>query len=263
MTATIINFTSIPPRMAKLQRVVDALQAQTAKIDGIILWIPRSYRRSDFQGYTIPTLPKGIEVRYSDKDYGPATKILPATLAFQGQDVRLIYCDDDEVYRPEWAATLIEGSEAHPEACVTISGLNVASVDFEMHLRRNRQTLLNRASFGAYSRLYARRHRPARPKLGQVDICQGFGGVLVRPHFFGPEVYDIPDVLWTVDDIWLSGHLAMRGVPIHRVSPRKLCSKSELARVHDLTSYNYNNDDRISADHKCVEYYRREYAVWA
>ena len=261
MTETIINFTSIPPRIGRLQQVVDTLRAQTAKIDAIILWIPKNYRRSDFDHYSISDLPSGVEVRYCEEDYGPATKILPACKAFAGQDVQLIYCDDDELYFPEWASTLLRGSEEYPNSCIAINGLSVASVDYEYQTRRGGHKLLNAMTLGFYGRHYSRRHRPARPGIGPVDICQGFGGVLVRPHFFGAEVYKIPDILWTVDDVWLSGHLATRGVPIHRASAHKLCGKSDLARVHDLTSYSYENHDRVTADHKCVEYYRQKYGI--
>jgi hypothetical protein len=98
--------------------------------------------------------------------------------------------------------------------------------------------------------------------VGPVDICQGFGGTLVRPDFFGPEVFDIPDLLWTVDDIWLSGHLATRGVTIRQVSPRKMCEKTEMASVDALTHYEHDNHDRIAADLACVEYFRKKHGIW-
>ena len=54
---------------------------------------------------------------------------------------------------------------------------------------------------------------------GYVDILEGFAGGLVRPDMFGPEDAIIPDRLWAVDDIWLSGMLARKGLGIwgHRV----------------------------------------------
>lgn len=262
MTDTVINFTSIPPRMARLDRIIEGLRAQTARIDAIILWVPKTYRRPEFRDYTIPKLPSGIEIRYCEEDYGPATKVLPAVREFAGKDIRLIYCDDDELYMPQWAETLIRGSDEHPQACVTVSGQFVATLDYEVFVRSPRYRLLNMLTLDGFRRYYRNRHRPRPPGIGPVDICQGFGGVLVRPHFFGPEVYDIPDILWTVDDVWLSGHLTSRGIPIRRVSDRKLCGKSELASVHDLTSYSYQQHDRIAVDHMCVEYYRKNYGIW-
>jgi hypothetical protein len=50
VTRTIISLTTIPSRVQGLERVFASLRAQTAKIDGIILWMPRSYRRPEFRG---------------------------------------------------------------------------------------------------------------------------------------------------------------------------------------------------------------------
>jgi hypothetical protein len=55
--------------------------------------------------------------------------------------------------------------------------------------------------------------RPVR-EAGYVDILQGLGGAVVRPEFFDDAAYDIPEVIWAVDDVWLSGILAKNGVPI-------------------------------------------------
>ena len=54
---------------------------------------------------------------------------------------------------------------------------------------------------------------------GYVDILEGFAGGLVRPDMFGPADAIIPDRLWAVDDIWLSGMMARKGLGIwgHRV----------------------------------------------
>ncbi len=262
MTKTIISLTSIPTRINRIGPVIESLKSQTASIDAIILWVPRQYRRKEFRDAVLPDLGSGIEVRYCDTDYGPATKVLPAVKAFADEDIRIIYCDDDEIYEPTWAETLIRGSEEYPDACIALSGLTTAWIDRDAYVRSWRYRALNSITFNLYQRLYRRMNPVKRPGVGPVDICQGFGGVLVRPQFFGPEVFDIPDVLWTVDDIWLSGHLATRGVKIHRVLDHKLCSRSDLTRVDDLTSYSVDNFDRIDANAKCVAYYREKYGVW-
>ncbi len=262
MTGTIVSFTSIPSRIERIGPVIESLRRQTAKIDAIILWIPQTYRRPEFRGYTLPNPPAGVEVRYCDLDYGPATKILPAAKAFGNQDVRIIYCDDDEIYDPDWAEALISASERYPDDCIAINGLNVASVDHEVFSRSWRFRFLNITTLNLYRQFYRRRAPWRRPGIGPVDICQGFGGVLVRPRFLGPEAYSIPDVLWTVDDIWLSGHMVTRGVTIRRVSERKKCRRSDLSRIDDLTSYSHNSIGRIKADHLCVEYYRERYGIW-
>lgn len=248
--------------MNRLERVLEGFRAQTAKIDSFILWIPKAYRRPEFNDYSIPKLPSDIEVRFCDEDFGPATKVLPAVNEFSGQDVQIIYCDDDEVYKPEWAETLMQAAKLNPSECSTICGLNVASVDFEAFLQSAGYKSMSRFSRKLYSSLPWKRRRPERPRSGHIDICQGFGGVLVRPEFFGAEVFDIPDIAWMVDDIWLSGHLAVRSIPKRRVSTHKLCQKSELAHVNSLTQYVHDGLDRVQADHMCVEFYRKKYGIW-
>ena len=47
-----------------------------------------------------------------------------------------------------------------------------------------------------------------------MDIAQGFAGVLVDPDWFGPAATEIPEALWAIDDIWLSGWLAVQGIGI-------------------------------------------------
>jgi len=254
MTDTIISLTSIPPRIERIGSVVESLLRQTARIDAVILWVPRTYRRPEYKDYTVPKLPSGIEVRYCDFDYGPATKILPAARSFGGEDVRIIYCDDDEIYEPGWAETLIRSGDEYPDDCVAINGLLVAATDHADFVRSWRFRALNIVTLEFYRLYYRSRNENARPGIGPVDIAQGFGGVMVRPHFFGPEAYEIPDILWTVDDIWLSGHMASRGVTIRRVANRRMCEKAEAAFVDDLTSYAYKGNDRIAAEFACVEW---------
>lgn len=262
MTDTIINLTTIPPRMKKLGPVIDALLSQTAQIQSIILWIPKRYRRAEFKDYELPKLSPKIDIRICDEDFGPATKILPACQEFAGQDLRLIYCDDDEIYDRTWAKTLIDGSNEHPSSCITICGLNIENVEYEYAIQRTSHKMLNMLTLGILSRNFKRRNKPPRPGIGPVDICQGFGGVLVRPHFFSSDVYKIPDILWTVDDMWLSGQLAVNNIGIQRVVERKLCKKSDTARVFDLTNYMYKGYNRMQADFECVKYFRSHYGIW-
>jgi len=262
MTDTVISFTSIPSRMDQLEPVVESLRRQTAQISSIILWVPKTYRRPEFRDVEIPKPPKGVEIRIADEDFGPATKVLPSVKAFAGQDVRIIYCDDDELYQPEWAQTLMDGADAHPHSCVCINGLNRSRIEYDAISRHPRFRLLNAITLGGYGHSMRRKMPRKRPGIGPVDIAQGFGGVLVRPEFFGPAVFDIPDVLWTVDDTWLSGHLATQGIPIQRVAERKMCEKSLGAAITPLNAYSYADHDRIDADRLCVEWYRERFGIW-
>ncbi len=94
----VISLTSIPPRYGQLSRVLEALLAQGA--DAVALALPRRFAR--FSTPPLPALPGGITLLRTETDLGPAGKLLPAARAWPEADI--LYCDDDWLYRPGWAA---------------------------------------------------------------------------------------------------------------------------------------------------------------
>ena len=105
MPNTIVSLSSIPSRFDRLGPVLRALLDQTAEIDRIVLWVPQEYRRG-LEVHALPKVPAGVEVLRCDKDYGPATKVIPALGLADDPDTRILYCDDDQIYAPTWAETL-------------------------------------------------------------------------------------------------------------------------------------------------------------
>lgn len=254
--------TTIPPRLHEIGSTIESLLAQTANIASVQLWIPRKYRRTEFQQFTMPKMPKGVEVMYCDFDYGPATKVLPAAKKYKGEDLNIIYCDDDEYYDADWADLLFRTSLERPNSCVATCGLNVDSVKYEAHVNGSAFKFLSVMTVDFYRKYYKKKYRWVRPGVGFVDIAQGFGGVLVRPAFFDESAYEIPDILWTVDDIWLSGQMCKNGIEIYRASEKKKCHKTNSASVAALSDLTYRGFDRNSADLKCVNYFRENFAIW-
>jgi hypothetical protein len=86
---------------------------------------------------------------------------------------------------------------------------------------------------------------------------------MVRPEFLDDLVYEIPPVLWTVDDVWISGHLTRRGVPIwadrrlNRVS--MIRAQSAAAPLYKAT---IEGADRAAANLACVQYMQQAYGIW-
>jgi hypothetical protein len=83
-------------------------------------------------------------------------------------------------------------------------------------------------------------------------------------------VFSIPAVLWSVDDIWLSGNLASNGTGI-RWSGRRREEKSvpifvdgqDLGRLPE--SLNLSECDgfgRLSADYYGVRYFQENFGIW-
>lgn len=231
MSRYIVSLSSIPPRFPGLPRTLQSLLAQSVAPERVILYLSRQYTRfPDWDG-TLPEVPEGVEIRLVDEDFGPATKILPALKDFAGEDLDILFCDDDQIYQPYLAETLLEGRRHHPDACIAASGMmdyvppeGVATRDFTHHPRmihfpkyRNPWYLI-RLLVTLALQVVTRRAwpEPLRKRVlraGYSDGFEGWMGVLVRPDFFPPEVFDIPAFARPVDDVWLSGHATRLGHP--------------------------------------------------
>lgn len=186
----VVSLTSVPARFATLGRTLESLLAQEPRPDEIRLTLPRRYRRfPDWDG-TLPELPRGIALHSTAEDLGPATKALPAAAELRGTGARLLWCDDDWLYAPGWLAVLHAASAETPEAAIAGSGYSARRLGLPAPL----------------------------PAPGHADIAQGFAGVLIRPSQLPDAAWEIPEPAWSVDDVWLSGMLALAGVPI-RLAP--------------------------------------------
>jgi len=248
--------------MSMIGPTLESLLRQTARIDSIVLWIPDRYRRPEFQDLQLPALPEGVELRRCPIDYGPATKILPCVAAFRGEDVNILYCDDDRIYHPDWAANLLRNSELHPGECIAEAGEVVELAVRRAFKASSKYRILRMLTFGIFGHFFRRKNRRLIPSDGRVDICHGYGGVLVRPEFFADTAFDIPDVLWTVDDVWLSGHLAVRRIPIRKVTRNVSSDKTETAYVSALINYVSDSHGRHAANLACIRYFQTRYGIW-
>ena len=269
MSLTIITLTAIPPRFPYLNETLNSLLAQDAAISAVELWLPRSYRRFAFDPATdIPMVPKGVTVRIVDEDMGPATKILPSVRAHRGEDVNLIFCDDDKVYDPGWVARLLGGSIQRPGCCIVEEGGDIrhnsthdwsgpnlprAGRPFKDWRYRLRRAL----SLGMW--------KPRKNQTsGYVDILEGWGGVLVRPEFFTDAAFHIAPDLWMIDDIWLSGQLALNAIPIWLTVEENIRSKGNSNEVRDaaLRFQTVDGKGRTALNQSGIDYFRETYGIW-
>ncbi len=226
-----ISLTSIPPRLDRLGPLLDALLAQRPAPARVLLTLPRRYAR--FPGPVVPpALPDAVEILWHDTDLGPATKALPAARALAGRVDRLIWCDDDWIAGPGWARALIEA--AGPDEAATGQGFSVAR--------------LGRAG--------------GTRVLGHVDIAQGFSGVLVRPEWLtGPEA-EPPQAAWAVDDIWLSGILARRGIGLRDVPAARRALRPAFDDGHALQDAMIGGRDRHEANVACLDALHARFGIW-
>ncbi len=231
-------------------------------MDAIILWIPERYRRLEFQDFEIPVVPRGVEIRRCAVDFGPATKVLPCVEAFRGQNVRILYCDDDRIYHPDWAMNLLRGSETYPGECIAEAGEVVELAVRRAFKASSDYRALRALSLGIFGYFFRRRNRELDPGRGRIDIAHGYGGVLVQPEFIAGAAFDIPDVLWTVDDVWLSGHLVASGITIRKIARDLSSDKTQVADVSALIDYIADDHGRIAANLACISYFQERYGIW-
>ncbi|EPX76335.1 hypothetical protein [Salipiger mucosus] len=219
----IVSLTSIPPRFAALGSTLESLLAQRPAPEAVLLCLPRGYRR--FPGpVTPPKLPEGVRLVWSDVDHGPALKLLPALRAVPDPASEIAICDDDWLYGPGWLSALKAARRP---------GVAVAGSTWEVR----------------------------RLKRQGGSVVQGFAGVLLRAGMFDAQVLCPPPEAWAVDDIWISGQLARRGVGIVEapaaraaITPRDSPGALQGARV--------DGRSRAAANAACTELLYDWYGIW-
>lgn len=216
-----ISLTSIPPRFARLAPVLTALLAQRPTPEHVFLSLPERYAR--FPGpVTPPALPEGVTLLRPGADLGPATKALPAARVLAGRDMRLIYCDDDWLPAPDWAAQLLTDAK---DAATTAQAWDIAR--------------LGRAGTGA-------------------DIAQGFAGVCIRPDWLAGPDMDPPPEAVEADDIWLSGQLARQGIPIRARPEARRRMRPAFDDAHALQ----DSTPRDAVNRACAALVHARYGIW-
>ena len=113
MTKTYISFSTVPPRISKIEPILDSLVNQSVKPDKIFINVPRKYDRFDNE-LIIPDFIETkfkdiVEIFYLEKDYGPATKFIGSFLNDQiKEDDFIVITDDDVLKVKDWLDTLIQ-----------------------------------------------------------------------------------------------------------------------------------------------------------
>ena len=271
----IASLSAVPSRFADLQPVLKALLRQDARLEEVRLYLPKRYRRfPDYDG-SLPTVPKGVRIIQVDEDLGPASKVLFAARDLKDEDCDIFYCDDDHIYARDWVSRMIRHRGDRLEHCIctvheTISIDGQPLPQRRLPLPQSRPTMrLNWLQRRA--RRVAGRIKKQRPIWeltkrtatgGYVDVACGMGGVLVRPAFFDAQFYEIPSVIWAVDDYWLAGHFARKNIPIWVAPdfrwPQTLASSGVDALYLSVT----DGAARAEANAACVRYMQDTYGIW-
>ena len=269
----VVTLTAIPPRFGSLPQRFQAIGNQTHRPDRVQLTLPRSYRRFPGERPSLPVLPDWVEVIDCDEDLGPATKVLPAVQRWRGTETDLLVCDDDRRQDRRWIERLARGRKAQPDHIICERGWNIDErfgiVQNAPALPRAQASsnggrtlgyrLARAASFG-----FAHPPRKIYANSGFVDVFEGFLGALVPVAAIPDTAFAIPDIVWTVDDVWLSGMAAITGAMVWvSDEARPVYSDGTIDRIASLRDHVEQGVNREGADHLAVKYLRETYGIWA
>ena len=268
----VVTLTSIPPRFGNLPRKLASIARQTVRPDRVEVQLPRAYRRFPGPRPALPPLPDWVEVHETDIDYGPATKVLPAVQRWRGTPTDLLICDDDRLQDRGWIARFVEGRRSRPDDILCERGWNIGA-RFGIH---REAPDLPRAEFAPKQgrTLGYRLKRIASLNLahpprqiyatpGHVDVFEGFLGALMPVDALPDQAFDIPEIVWTVDDVWLSGMAWLNGTKVWaNAMPRPVYADGAVDRVASLRDHVEQGLGRQNSDLYAVEYLRKTYGIW-
>jgi len=270
----VVTFTSIPPRFPNLGRKIASLARQSVQPDGVEIYLPRRYRRFPDHPRGLPALgrlPDWVELVEVEEDLGPATKVLPAARRSRGREVDLLLCDDDRPEDPGWIARFAAARLARPHDIVCEMGWNLDELGIHpqepVHPRARvcprqgksagyrMQRLLSLGLYQPPVRRYA--------SGGYADVFMGVHGAMVPPNAFPDLAWNIPELLWTVDDVWLSGMADLNGCKVWVNDARRPLRKDgRYDRRSALKDFVCDGAGRSTANRRCVEYLRSHHGVW-
>lgn len=191
-TRVVVSLSTVPSRLPYLQRAIDHLLNQTYPVDQIYLHLP-NWSKRERRPYPLPQLRPDPRLRVVRcQDYGPITKLYPVLQEEQDPHTLIITVDDDIQYVPERIETLVRWAERFPDSAIGGTGFIV----------------------GPWWWFYGTVHRPETPT--PVSVLEGFSGCAYRRGFFSEDLIDYtgaPDGAFYNDDVWISGHLAQKGIP--------------------------------------------------
>ena len=126
----VLSFSTIPSRLPHLRKTIQSLKRQTYQPDAIYLNLPRESRREKVPYDPPPYIrtDPNITIVWSEDDYGPGTKLIPAVQKEKDPNTLIITVDDDMSLRPTVVATLVYFSSLYPDAALGFTGWNTSCI---------------------------------------------------------------------------------------------------------------------------------------
>lgn len=273
----VISLSSIPPRFKDLGKALKCLLDQNYQADEIQVFVPRSYRRFPEHAFTIPEVPPGVALKIVDEDLGPATKVLYCAKEHWGTRTRIIYCDDDRLPERNWLKSFILVSEKLPDKAIVSTGWQLKRYGIntsderlpraiKLRVIENYEYLGGRINQKLKEFIFRKPYKkPSRincKESGYIDIAAGYGGVSIKPEFFDKNAFEIPPVVWTVDDVWLSGLLELKGIGIWQDNSIRVPINISDIGIAGLGGSVIEGHNRHAANKLAIKYFQDNYSIW-
>ena len=236
----IVSFTSYPPRIKSVHRVVESLYRQTVKADEIILYLsldefpkveaelPEKLRRMIGQG--------GFRIAWVCGNLKSHKKYYYALQEFQ--DAVVITVDDDKIYAETMICDLMESYKRFPDS---------VSARIARIILKRPETLEQYVKWEKEEKIEECKDVP------RMDLCAiGAGGVcysprLVNENWFHKET--IMKVAGDYDDLWLKYSEIISNIPVVYTKPSQkdiTIDDSQICRLSANNLYGSGNDKCIS-----------------
>lgn len=233
----IVSFTSYPPRIDTVYRVVESLYRQTVRADEIVLYlsieefpdaeesIPHSLRRCVGKG--------GFRIEWVKGNLKSHKKYYYALQQYR-KDI-VITVDDDVIYADTMISDLVDGCNRFPDA---------------VSARNARMIIREGGELDTYGRWKKRLDQYS--DMPRMDLCAiGAGGVCYPPLLAESRWFDEQEILGFAgeqDDLWLKYNEVMDGIPVVYIKPSHHDTRIENAQIISLrfgNLYHGENDKSI------------------
>lgn len=205
----VCSLTTVPLRLlhGRLVNTLRSLNNQTHHFDAIYLTIPQGY----------PEVPSEISALcqpvYTEKDYGPLTKLVGGLLQESDPTTIIIVLDDDYIYPPTLVEKLLGKHFKYPGIAIGSTGTFIKNFPYYFSLIRNQ---------ASYRYTFWNGHPISNTGLN-VDILCGYAGILYERGFFPcnnklkklnkflDRVFLNKDIFCN-DDIYVSAYLSSKNI---------------------------------------------------
>ncbi len=246
----IVSMTSLPSRIGKTDLTIKSLLWQKLPAKEIRIYLPKFSEREQLT-YEIPTFLRNlkcVQIIWVEKDWGPATKFIPALLEFD-ETQRILVVDDDNCYPPTYLSDFHKWSDKVPNQILTGSGWK-APADL---IDRPTTLLSNIFRIPPTPLPGTRTRQPLK-----TDIIQGYAGYLISHKWLDMDnIRDYskaPQASRFVDDVWISAHAI---VPKYIIPLRRFCyvpwfrkdfyKSTSLARINTHEDHDKRNNSTLLA----------------